>query len=581
MLAVGASALALSCAPALADTRYIFNSETFSRFVGRTHAILVHFPIALLIVAAVVECFAAIRDRRLPPDARRSISPVSITCIAIGALGSIAAAIAGWLNAANEAPGSSVADALFWHRWLGIGVSGLAVIILFLALIARSAASFTLAAIYRASLVLAAILVGFVGHLGGGMVYGDNYLLAAFEDRSPSPARDSGPVLASAIKAQSPESLALAAKVTEILADRCTDCHGTRKQKGDLRLDTLDRAAASAAIVPGHPDRSDLIQRLLLDPQHADFMPQDDDPVPQDEIETLKAWITSLDPSQPPQPPQPASAQLAAAPPTAPKTAAGPPVPTITLTADQKLRRDQAMGALRSAGAFAAPISSDSELIHINLGMLGKSCSDQTLALLSGLEPCLYELNLSGTAITDAGIKSLAPFDRLERINLSRTAITDAGITELARIPRLSSLNLHNTVITDAAIDAMSGMPSLRRAYLWRTGMTESGLAKLAQARTDLTVELGAVFALPPEPAAQLAGQASGSSATPPAPPAAADTPPVPTPEDPPATEPATTVAAAKPGCCKSAEAAGHACDHPCCVEAAKQGKVCQKCLGN
>ena len=37
-------------------------------------------------------------------------------------------------------------------------------------------------------------------------------------------------------------------------------------------------------------------------------------------------------------------------------------------------------------------------------------------------------------------------------------------------------------------------------------------------------------------------------------------------------------VALAEESCCQKAIAAGKACTHPCCVEAAKDGKVCDKC---
>ena len=33
-----------------------------------------------------------------------------------------------------------------------------------------------------------------------------------------------------------------------------------------------------------------------------------------------------------------------------------------------------------------------------------------------------------------------------------------------------------------------------------------------------------------------------------------------------------------KGGCCDKAKAAGKECTHPCCVEATKAGKICEKC---
>ena len=46
---------------------------------------------------------------------------------------------------------------------------------------------------------------------------------------------------------------------------------------------------------------------------------------------------------------------------------------------------------------------------------------------MAGLEPSLVWLNLSGTAVTDAGLAKLAGFRQLRRLNLSRTSVTAAG----------------------------------------------------------------------------------------------------------------------------------------------------------
>ena len=53
--------------------------------------------------------------------------------------------------------------------------------------------------------------------------------------------------------------------IRPILAENCFACHGpdSAARKGDLRLDQLDAAVASAAIVLGKPDESGIIERIL------------------------------------------------------------------------------------------------------------------------------------------------------------------------------------------------------------------------------------------------------------------------------------------------------------------------------
>lgn len=87
--------------------------------------------------------------------------------------------------------------------------------------------------------------------------------------------------------------------VQPILADHCFHCHGqdAETREGGLRLD-LRAAALSGgesegpAIVPGNPDASALIQRLLTH-HEGDIMPppKAKNPVSPAEIEVLKNWI--------------------------------------------------------------------------------------------------------------------------------------------------------------------------------------------------------------------------------------------------------------------------------------------------
>ena len=58
--------------------------------------------------------------------------------------------------------------------------------------------------------------------------------------------------------------------VAPMLAARCALCHGPRKQKGGLRLDTPDFVVAAgaglpgAALMPGSSGTSELVRRIRL-----------------------------------------------------------------------------------------------------------------------------------------------------------------------------------------------------------------------------------------------------------------------------------------------------------------------------
>src|SRR3954451_3476937 len=53
--------------------------------------------------------------------------------------------------------------------------------------------------------------------------------------------------------------------IRPILAENCFKCHGAdeKARKGKLRLDDRDAALTKKAIVPGAPDTSEIIKRIL------------------------------------------------------------------------------------------------------------------------------------------------------------------------------------------------------------------------------------------------------------------------------------------------------------------------------
>src|ERR1043166_1076928 len=82
------------------------------------------------------------------------------------------------------------------------------------------------------------------------------------------------------------------AKVRPILAAHCFSCHGPKKQSSDLRLDVrssvLEVRERGAAIVPGQPDKSLLIQAVR---QAGELKMPPQDKLRPEQIEVLVEWI--------------------------------------------------------------------------------------------------------------------------------------------------------------------------------------------------------------------------------------------------------------------------------------------------
>ena len=134
---------------------------------------------------------------------------------------------------------------------------------------------------------------------------------------------------------------------------------------------------------------------------------------------------------------------------------------------------------------------------------LSDRVNDDWLKLLAG-QNLLRRLEVSGTAVTSAGLIHLKELRNLERLNLCLTACDDrgfehlAGMTQMKRMTicaskitgsgfahlqgmkQLESINLHSAPASDAGLEAMGKLTSLKRLEIVHTHVTDAGLKHLA-----------------------------------------------------------------------------------------------------
>ena len=82
-------------------------------------------------------------------------------------------------------------------------------------------------------------------------------------------------------------------EVRPILANRCYECHGEKKQKGGLRADHIGYLKAGGdtgpALVPGKPEESPLIEAVRY--KKSDFQMPPKEKLPDSEVAILEKWI--------------------------------------------------------------------------------------------------------------------------------------------------------------------------------------------------------------------------------------------------------------------------------------------------
>lgn len=263
------------------------SADVWLQVLGRLHVVFVHFPIALLLVAALVEAW---RIARRSPGA----SPTATVCLALGAASAILASLMGWYHKQVFPPSGTLTA----HQWLGITTAAIAIIPLMLVAFQRRPKALTA---YRVAVMLCAILVGITGHLGGSITHGDGYLTELFTT-SEDPIQS-----ASTISPSTRPTITLADvhfpadgkidfvhHVEPILSNTCYECHGAAKARGGLRLDSQARllkgGTTGPSVVAGKSDNSPLIQRVKgLGGEKR--MPLNHPALSEEHIRILAAWV--------------------------------------------------------------------------------------------------------------------------------------------------------------------------------------------------------------------------------------------------------------------------------------------------
>jgi mono/diheme cytochrome c family protein len=287
--------------------------------------------------------------------------------------------------------------------------------------------------------------------------------------------------------------------VAPIFSKSCIECHGPDKEKGGLRLDTKDLALKGGkggeTIIVGKADDSEMLKRISLPKDHDDVMPPKGGPLPKEQIEAIKKWISEgavwPDGFVVKAEGGAAEGHAAAKPPE--KLPDYKPSPAET----------KAITQLEAAGVSIRPIAQNLQWREASFRGLGTNATDNSIAPLKDVLG-LLELNLAGTKVTDPGLAALKNLTNLTALHLEHTAVTDAGLVHLKDLKNLQYLNLFNTKVSDAGLKQLEGLAKLQNVYVWQTKVTDEGIkglqAKLKGVKVHKGVELTA--AAPAAPAA-------------------------------------------------------------------------------
>ncbi|MDF2378290.1 MAG: hypothetical protein P1U81_18780 [Verrucomicrobiales bacterium] len=340
--------------------------------------------------------------------------------------------------------------------------------------------------------------------------------------------------------------------IVPVLSAKCAGCHGDEKQKGKLRVDSLEAilkgGSEGASVVPGKVDESSLIQRVYLPIDDDEHMPPEGkDQLSGQETAVLAFWINSgakagvrIGDLKPDEKTNAAIAHVIGNLPKAAVMVAKEEAPKLNEAQEKVIA--ETIGRIEDAGASLMPIAQDTPELRFSALNVAKEFSDDGLLALKPVSEQLKWVDLARTQVTDAGLAHLKGMNNLTRLHLENTKVTDAGIAHLAGLSNLEYLNLYGTQISDAGIAKLAGLKNLKKVFLWQSKVTDAGAKKLAAAIPGLEANTG-WKASAVEPVALVANTKDAKPAAPAPKPAAKPSTPAPKP----AAKPTTPAPAPKP----------------------------------
>lgn len=481
--------------------------------VSRWHPLVLHLPVALYVILFLLEFPSLLRRRAPEPDRTRRL------LVRLLVLTAPLAAVSGWLL--HE--GGGYGDEVDWHEWLGIGLAAVSVWVGFT--YRWQPARYPLAVFLGFALMLP------TAHLGGALTHGDDFLtgpwfpaeMTAGEGEADGTgmtggtigdvADDPGSQATDALVANNSQPAVAAsqadfATVQPVFLARCGKCHGERKQRGGLNFATqalaLKGGESGSALVPGQPEASLLMERLLLPLEHDDHMPPSTKSQPtEEERAAIAAWIAGLSPGaaqasapsasdniQAPAPPaqaQPATPGSSAVPGDAGEHARAAAVFADTPSVDPLLAATDGLDALSAQLVHVERVAPDQPWLWLDFEAATLQPGDLA-ELLQPVREFVVQLSLAGKRIGDREIELLATLPNVERLDLRRLTGPPLNLAPLVSCSTLSWLNLAGTALDAGTIDVLQHMAPLTTIYLWNTGLTEGQQNELAAARPTLTV---------------------------------------------------------------------------------------------
>lgn len=447
-------------------------SLELSTFFGRLHPLVVHLPIGFLILAILLS------NWKIKPNASLTKGVQIIWVLSF--ISALFSAIAGWLLAQN---GYYIDELLKQHQWTGI----LLVVLSFAGLIFHLSLFKIPSILKKINHLLILIFLVVVGHFGGNLTHGENYLF----EFAPKPlAKLIGTEEGSQkIQRKIPDSVQVYEDLIQpLFASKCMACHNEKITRGGLDMTSTKNLFAGGlsgpGITPFSAKKSLIFKRVTLSQNKMQFMPPTGIPMTYEELQLLEWWVNE-------------GAVL-----NTPITDLSTNIKIEALLLNnfeldirpkpwyEKIKLNPldsiAYQELEDHQFTIRTLSIENNLLDIRF--TGEQINNSDLQILARYAPYITWLNLSDSDLKDKNLEVLSKMENITRLSLQNNAITSETLAPLKNLQHLEILNLHNTRVDDEIFNYLKNIKSLKKVFLWNTLISPAELK--AQASSLGAIEI-------------------------------------------------------------------------------------------
>ncbi len=390
--------------------------------IGNFHPVLVHLPIGILIFAFILEIYQRVRPKE-------DLGKIIKLAIGFGAISALASIGTGLLLESNGAYDDIL---LFRHKWMAISLTVVTIFLFF----AKDAQQKSISQLYFPLFISANIMLVLVGHWGGSMTHGEDFLT---QDNTTK----------KNIIEDVDKALVYNDIIQPIFNTKCTSCHNSKKAEGGLLLTSeaeILSGGDSGSILDSVPKgRAPLAHRMGLPMDNDEHMPPKGKvQLTSNEIDLIHWWLENNH-----------CFDCRTADLERDKRIQGHLNDLEEDTSTRSLLAKQLDPApeewllkVKAAGLPIQLVKEGSPLYIVNLANK-KQLSDNSFQLLEDYAENIVELNLGNSNFNDSLVSVLREFENLTKLQLQNTNITDNTLEVVQELEKLESLNLYGTAITN------------------------------------------------------------------------------------------------------------------------------------